>query len=107
MPGRKIIDESDARVLLAEAENSGMKRAAWARLHGIDARSLHIWSVILRRREAPSEPLAPLRFVELLPRTPTASPSTLRLLLGDVVVEVVGDVDEALLGRVLRAARSC
>jgi transposase-like protein len=107
MPGRKIIDKSDALALLALAENSGMKRSAWARLHGIDARSLHIWSVILQRRASPSKEPATLRFVELLPSTPTPAPSVLRLLLGDLVVEVVGDVDEAVLCRVLRAARSC
>jgi hypothetical protein len=32
MPGRKIIDKSDALALLAQAENSGMKRSAWQRL---------------------------------------------------------------------------
>ena len=47
---RRVRDASDADVCLAQAEASGLQRAAWARAHGVSARSLNMWRLILERQ---------------------------------------------------------
>jgi hypothetical protein len=60
---RKIRDANDARACLDAAAHSGLPRAQWAQKHGIDARSLNAWGLILNRTAAtPSS----LRLVELV-----------------------------------------
>ena len=113
MAPRKIRSEDDARRCLASAEASGRPRAAWAREHGVDPRSLHAWHVNLargRRAPGPREPLASaqgLRLVELVAASRSA-PEPYRVRCGVFEVEVVGDIDEERLGRLLRVmASSC
>ena len=107
--GRKITDEADARACLKAAKSSGASRVAWARAHGVDGRSLHAWAMNLARRgaSAASQP----RLVELVPRPAAAVPrgvaSRLVVHVGDLVVEVDGDFDEATLVRLVRTLRAC
>ena len=106
MTPRKVANRDEAVQLLEEATASGLPRAAWARQHGIDARSLNVWRVILdrpnRARQAP-----PLRLVELVPRgVPRAQPGV-RVRCGAMVVEVDHDFDDAALSRVLAAVARC
>ena len=106
---RKIDNENDARSCLAQAAASGLPRARWAQMHGIDARSLHAWHLNLNRHRRVTAD-----FLELIStpadRHPTAtapSPSVLRVRRGDVVVEVPEDFDDEQLVRVLRAFAAC
>ena len=113
MEPRKIRSEDDARRCLAAAETSGRPRAAWAREHGIDPRSLHAWHVNLQRgRRAPGRPgpiasTQGLRLVELVAANPCV-PAVYRVRCGAFEVEVTGDIEEERLGRLLRVmASSC
>ena len=109
MPGRKIADETDAHACLEAAARSALSRAEWARAHGVDARSLNAWRMNLERRGRPDPPGSTLRLVELVTdETDTRSiGSGLRLVLGDVVVEVDRGFDTATLGRVLDVVARC
>ncbi len=103
MPGRKIRDEADARACLDDAASSGLRRAQWARVHGVDARSLNAWRVNLRRRDAtPSV----LQFVELV-ATEGGDVRTLRVRRNALEVEVPEDFDDDHLLRVLRVLAAC
>src|SRR5690606_18686293 len=107
MPGRKILDEADARACLDAALASGLSRAEWARAHGIDARSLNAWRLNLDRKAAVPRPL---EFVELVPTTVTPARSEaapLRVYRDDLVVEVPVGFDEDHLLRVLRVVAAC
>ena len=113
MEPRKIRNEDDARRCLAAAETSGRPRAAWAREHGVDPRSLHAWHVNLTRWPRVTgipgtvPPAKSLRLVELVAAKPCA-PAAYRVRCGVFEVEVVGDIDEERLGRLLRVmASSC
>ena len=106
MAGRKVRDEAEAGRLLAAASRSGVPRAAWARQHGIDARSLNAWRLNLARG-AKAAVLPELRLVELVPAPPTKQPAFFRLYVDDIVVEVESGFDEAELGRLLAAVRAC
>lgn len=103
---RKVANQDEAVRLLGEAEASGLGRAAWARRHGVDPRSLNVWRLNLARRaEAPTT----LRLVELVPTAP-AGPQAgtgVRLRVGAVIVEVDADFDAATLQRVLTAVAPC
>lgn len=106
---RKIHNETDARNCLSQAAVSGLPRARWAQMHGIDGRSLHAWHLKLTRNERVAGD-----FLELIPTLadprPTVtrpSPSILRVRRGDVVVEVPEDFDDEQLVRVLRAVAAC
>jgi hypothetical protein len=107
--GRKITDEAEARACLKAATSSGSSRIAWARAHGVDGRSLHAWAMNLAKRgaSAASQP----RLVELVPRPTVAVPrgvaSRLVVHVGELVVEVDGDFDEATLVRLVRTLRAC
>jgi hypothetical protein len=105
---RKINSKNEARTCLALAADIGLPRARWARMNGIDGRSLHAWHLNLTRHEPET-----VAFVELVP-TPVvraaaaASPGrVLRLRCGDLLVEVPDDFDVDHLRRVLRAVREC
>jgi transposase-like protein len=100
---RKVRDAEEAAALLDAVEASGMTRAAWARRHGIDARSLNAWRLNLGRQEPATQPL---RLVELVSSsTTTAAPMVLRC--GPFSMELAQGVDDDLLLRVLRAMASC
>jgi hypothetical protein len=47
---RKVANQDEAVRLLGEAEPTGLGRAAWARRHGVDPRSLNVWRLNLARR---------------------------------------------------------
>lgn len=113
MEARKIRSEADARRGLAAVEASGCPRVDWAREHGIDARSLHAWHVNLargRRDKGPRRPIAPtqgLRLVELVANNQSVA-AAYRIRCGVFEIEVVGDIEEERLGRLLRVmASSC
>jgi hypothetical protein len=104
---RKIENERDARACLKAAKAAGLSAKDWARAHGVDARSLHMWQVNLARwrdaRPAPAE----LRLVELVPAAaPAASPRYLVRVAG-AEVEVGADFDEGTLARLFRVLRAC
>ena len=109
MPGRKIMDEVDARTCLEAAARSSQPRAAWARAHGVDARSLNAWRLNLARREGRESPVAALRLVELVPQASPvpAAGSGVRLRLGGVVIELDRDFDEHTLARTVDALSAC
>ena len=109
MPGRKIADEMDAHACLDAAARSGLPRTEWAWAHGVDARSLNAWRLNLERRERPPPRSSALRLVELVAAETDAKPvgSGLRLVLGDLVVEVDRGFDPATLGRVLDVVARC
>jgi hypothetical protein len=74
MSQRKIRTADDARACLAAAQASGLPRAAWARAHGIDARSLNAWRLNLARgagKTATSQ-TTPLRIRYLSPSSPNS-----------------------------------
>ena len=104
MPGRKVRDESEARRLLEAVARSSLQRAAWARAHGIDARSLNAWRLILARKDGNSEKEhVPLTFLELVPSSRPGHPSTsVGLRVGDVHIDVPDDFDADQLRRILQ-----
>jgi len=106
MPGRKVHDESEARRFLDAVARSGLERATWAHQHGIDARSLNAWRLVLARKKRAAD-TSPLRLVELVPSTAPPDSSSIRILLHDLIIEVPATVDETALTRILRAARAC
>ena len=101
MEARKIVDAADARRCLAAVATSGRPRAAWAREHGVDARSLNAWRITLERRDA-SRP----HLVELVATAPAAM-ATYRVRCGPFEVEVTDDFDDRSLGRLLRVVAAC
>jgi transposase-like protein len=109
MPTRKIVDETDAQACLEAAERSGLPRTEWARAHGVDARSLNAWRMNLERRGHRSPPASPLRLVELVSgEAPVDSANSgIRLVIGDLVVEVDRGFDPGTLGRVLNLVAPC
>jgi hypothetical protein len=104
--GRKIIDEAEARALLAELEASRLHQGTFARRRGIDGRSLNAWRVNLSARRARRSPTA-LRVVELVANAPAAPSPSVTVRCGPFTVDVRADVDDALLGRVLAAVAAC
>lgn len=109
MPGRKITDETDAHACLEAAVRSGLPRAHWAHVHGVDARSLNAWRLNLERRTRRAVGPPELRLVELVsgPVVSRSSGSGVRLRIGEVVVEVERDFDVSTLGRVLDLMAPC
>jgi transposase-like protein len=111
MAGRKVRSADEARACLARAADSGMERAEWARVHGIDARSLNAWRLNLERgRRTAGVPAAPpLRLVELVPADARqqVSPAVYRVRHGPFVVEFGEDFDEQILRRLLVTVAAC
>ncbi len=107
MAGRKVRDESEARRFLEAVARSGLERANWAHQHGIDARSLNAWRLVLARKERTGDD-NPLRIVELVQNaTPGPAAEPIRVFVEDLVIEVPVGVDPPTLARVIRAARTC
>jgi hypothetical protein len=100
MPGRNVVDASDAQFCLAAAPAAaGLSGRDWAHQNGVDARSLHVWRMILGRlRAVVGSPI--VRLVERVELEKAASPpacSPIRVHCGPFMAELVGDVDELLL----------
>lgn len=117
--GRKIEDEREAVRCLRAAERRGLSAGDWARVHGVDGRSLHAWQMNLarrgttspvKRRKASSKatPVAHA-LVELVPAltSAAAAPGRYTLFVGGARLEFGDDVSVVTLRRVLEALRSC
>ncbi len=102
MTRRKIRDAEDARTCLDRASRSGLGRAAWARAHGVDARSLNAWRLNLAWK-LESKPT--LRLVELVP--PPRPLASYRVRCGPFEVEVDETFDDEVLGRLLSVMARC
>lgn len=107
MAGRKVRDEEDARACLRAVEASGELRAAWARSHGIDARSLNAWRVALDRRARRSKASGLFELVPLRGERADGPSPVIVVRRGEFVVDVPEDADMEHLGRVLRAVAAC
>ena len=103
---RKVPDAETAQRWLSAAERSGLTRAAWCAVEGVDARSLQAWRLALARRAARYRSHA---FVEVVARVPAADsgPPPLRVHVGEIVIEVVPGFHAASLTEVVRAIRAC
>ena len=117
MAGRKIVDEREARALLARLARSRAEPATWARMQGIDGRSLTAWRLIIERRRR-KDPAArrprrraehSLQLGELVPTELAASPTLARyaIKIDGAVVEFGDDARTDTLRRVVEALRSC
>jgi hypothetical protein len=115
--GRKIVDEREARALLARFSRSKAEPSTWARMQGIDGRSLTAWRLIIERKRR-KEPAArrarrpaerSLQLVELVPTELVASPALARyaIKIAGAVVEFGDDARTDTLRRVVEALRSC
>ncbi len=117
MAGRKIVDEREARALLARMSRSRAEPSTWARMQGIDGRSLTAWRLIIERKRAkPSAARRPqrrversLQLVELVPTEVIASPVAARyaIKIAGAVVEFGDDARAETLKRVVEVLRSC
>lgn len=118
---RKVVDEREARALLAKAARSGRDVLAIARAHGVDGRSLNAWRMNLSR--GPAEPATRARrrapramhpgLVELVPAVIAELPRpergharyTLRVMGAEL--EFGDEARADTLRRVLEVLRSC
>ena len=101
---RKVRSGEEASRHLAAARASGKPRAAWAVEHGLDARSLNAWRLILERRQRAAP--AP-GWVELVAAR-VEPPPAYRIRCGVFEIEAAGEFDDERLGRLLRVmAASC
>ena len=107
MPGvRKIKDAADAEACLVAAGRAGLAPRNWARQNGVDARSLHMWRVLLARRAA--EKPVPLRLVELVATAaPVAEPARYRVTCNEFTIELEGAFEDRDVLRLLRLVRAC
>lgn len=103
---RKIEDEREARRCLKAAKAAGLSAGEWAREHGIDGRSLNAWRINLARATS-ERALQPLRLVELVPAPEHRSEARYLVRIGDAVIDVGAEFDDATLVRLVRALRSC
>jgi hypothetical protein len=107
MAGRKIRDAEDARACLSAVASSGLRRAQWARAHGVDGRSLNAWRLNLAERVVGAAPAErALRLVELVPE-PVAEEARYVVRCGSLSVEVDHRFDGATLRRLLAVVASC
>ena len=100
MASRRRWSEEERRGLLAAQAESGLSLWAFARESGLPYPTLAYWR---RRGVRPTPRLVPVEVV----RDAVARGAPLEVVVGDVVVRVGCDVDDALLVRVVRALRSC
>lgn len=119
MGRRKVVDEREARALLAKAARPGADLGAVARAHGVDGRSLNAWRCNLARGArarpdftGPSPEVARAGLVELVPvagvdssQRDGAARYTLRVM--GAALEFGDDVSAHTLRRVLEVLRSC
>lgn len=107
---RKLQNEAEAVSALKAAAASGQPRAAWARAHGLDGRSLNGWRVALEQRERTRRRAESrdLRIVELVARAPDLSPRPYyRVLCGELAVEVDDGFQAETLRRLLAVVQTC
>jgi hypothetical protein len=104
---RKIEDERDARACLKAARAAGVSAKEWARAHGVDARSLHMWQVNISRWCAKPTAAAELHLVELVPAEAPSKPARYVVRVAGAEIEVDGDFHEQTLVRLVRALRAC
>lgn len=99
---RKIRDEGDARELLSAYEGWPEGFRSFCAAEGVDGRSLRAW----QRRLTPELPPPALELVQL-PAVAVARPTTYRVCIGDIAIEVGEDFREATLLRLLAVAQAC
>ena len=104
MAGRKIRDGTDALACLQAVEHSALPLAQWARMQGIDGRSLNAWRMNLGGGPGP-EPH--LKMVELTLVTPVKQAARYVVHLGDIAVEVDEHFDDDTLRRLLDVVAEC
>jgi len=102
---RKVRDREEAAELLDALDRSGMRRAEFCAFHGIDGRSLHCWELNLGRAAAGQARHPALRLLEVT--VVPARTATYRVHVGDRVVEVGDDFDDATLVRLLDVLARC
>ena len=120
MAGRKVRGAEDARACMRAVARSGLTRRDWAVAHGVDARSLHLWDVRLRRiatpppRPMPALPVVrmpatagPLRFVELVAEAAPCGAARYRLEVGRVCIVLDERFSDAVVARLLRVVTAC
>jgi hypothetical protein len=96
---RHRVTEVDAQELVSSWRASRRALPAWCASQGIDGRSLRYWAARLDR--------LPVRFVDVTP-VPVPSPRPgLRLLVGDVTVELSDEFVAETLARALAVVRGC
>ena len=102
---RKIVDARDARAraCVKAARAAGLSLGAWGRMHGVDGRSLHAWSVNLGLMRSSPKP----GLVELVPTPAPSAPARYLVRVGDAAVEVGDDFHDETLARVVRVLRAC
>ncbi len=106
---RKIRDALDAHACLDAAKAAGLAPRDWARQHDLDARSLHMWRVLLARRASrdSAPPSSGPRLVELVPAPLSRPQSRFVLHIAGVIVELDDDFREESLARLVRVLRAC
>ena len=82
----------------------GRSVASVARQHGVTPQLVRWWK--WRLGSVPTTAIVPARMVEILPAPPRAAASGLRVLVGDVVLELPAGTPPEYVGRVLGAARA-
>lgn len=90
--------------IVAESLAPGVSVAEVARRHDVHANLLHHWRRQARQGAAAGRPVSFLPVAVASPGSSARRAGTIELELGGVVVRVDAAVDEAALGRVLRAA---
>lgn len=109
MVARKIRNAKDARTCLAAAASAGQVPREWAHQNGVNARSLHMWRVLLAQGRGNTEsPAEPLRLVELVP-LPRPAPARARYVVscGQISLELDERFDDDAVARLLRLVRAC
>lgn len=111
---KKVPNAEVAQSWLHAIHSSGVSFADWCAAEGVDGRSLHCWRRALAQRAARA---VPLQLVELVaaPSAPPiivseralGIPSSLRVHVGDLVVEVFAGFDPNMLGGVVAVLRQC
>ncbi len=106
---RKIRDAQDAHDCLDAAKAAGLAPRDWARQHSVDARSLHMWRVLLARRASrdSAPPSSGPRLVELVPAPPSRPQPRYVLHVAGCVVELDDHFHEDSLARLVRVLRAC
>ena len=105
MARRKIRDAEEARTLLDRYEACGTSLAEFARMMGVDGRSLNAWRINLertRRRDVDSVP----EFIELV-STDAVGTSSFQVQCGPFSVDVPPQFDAAGLARLLAVVATC
>ena len=119
--GRKVEGESEAAALLEEWSASGEPISSWCKQRGISWYSLVGFKGWLHRDPKNDRRARPVRWsgvgkggggtgfveVEATASIPSRPPARYRVVLGERVVEVDGDFDDQVLGRLLRVVASC